>query len=95
MFLLLCMLALGMFSLLERVLLATVQYRQGPVAIVGHGSTQAVSDGIKLYSKYSTSVFAYGTGHGVLAAPLAVIVGFGVLVSSVGLLCLSNLEADT
>lgn len=52
------MLTIGVFSFLERVLLASVQYRQGPVTAMLHGFSQIVADGIKLYSKYSLDVLA-------------------------------------
>jgi NADH:ubiquinone oxidoreductase subunit H len=54
----LMMLTIGVFSLLERILLASVQYRQGPVTAMLHGFTQLIADGVKIYSKYSLDVLA-------------------------------------
>jgi NADH:ubiquinone oxidoreductase subunit H len=49
---------IGVFSLIERVLLAAIQYRQGPMTAMLHGFTQVVADGIKIYSKYSLDALA-------------------------------------
>jgi NADH:ubiquinone oxidoreductase subunit H len=49
---------IGVFSLLERVLLAAIQYRQGPVTAMLHGFAQIIADGIKIYSKFSLDVLA-------------------------------------
>lgn len=52
---LLTLLTLGFFSLLERVLLSTVQHRHGPGSQTADGLALLVADGIKLYSKWGTS----------------------------------------
>jgi NADH:ubiquinone oxidoreductase subunit H len=57
-FLVLLVLTIGVFSLLERVLLAAIQYRQGPVTAMLHGFAQIIADGIKIYSKFSLDVLA-------------------------------------
>ena len=56
--LVICLLLIGVFSLLERVLLASIQYRQGPMTAMLHGFSQVVADGLKIYSKYSLDVLA-------------------------------------
>lgn len=53
--LLLALLALGLLSLLERVLLSTVQYRHGPGSQTADGLALLLADGTKLYSKWGTT----------------------------------------
>lgn len=45
------LLMLGVLSLLERVLLASVQYRHGPGSSIGNGLSLLLADGCKLYAK--------------------------------------------
>jgi NADH:ubiquinone oxidoreductase subunit H len=42
---------LGVLSLLERVLLASVQFRHGPGSAIGNGLSLLLADGCKLYAK--------------------------------------------
>ncbi len=81
-FLVIVLLMIGVFSLLERVLLATVQYRQGPMTAMLHGFAQIVADGIKIYSKYSLDVLAWASGLIVLGLSFTTYVGLSLLVYS-------------
>jgi NADH:ubiquinone oxidoreductase subunit H len=46
----------GVLSLIERVLLAAVHFRQGPLLYGLHGIFLFVCDGIKLYSKFAVEI---------------------------------------
>jgi NADH:ubiquinone oxidoreductase subunit H len=48
---LIALLTLGVLSLLERVLLSTIQYRHGPGSQTADGLALLLADGTKLYSK--------------------------------------------
>lgn len=85
-FLIICLLLIGVFSLLERVLLAAVQYRQGPMTAMLHGFAQVVADGLKIYSKYSLDVLAWASGLLVLGFTFSTYVGLSLLVYSSSLL---------
>lgn len=67
---------------MERILLASVQYRQGPVTALFHGFTQLIADGVKIYSKYSLDLLTWGTGLIVVGITLTLYVGLGMLVYS-------------
>jgi NADH-quinone oxidoreductase subunit H len=82
---------IGVFSLLERVLLASIQYRQGPITIMLNGFAQLIADGIKIYSKYSLDVLSWGSGLILLGTSFTVLVGLCMLIySSSFLSCLTN-----
>lgn len=46
----------GLLSSIERVLLAAVHFRHGPLIYLLHGVILFVGDGLKLYSKYAIEV---------------------------------------
>ena len=69
-YLILTILMLGFLSLLERVLLASVQLRQGPSTPAGNGFTLPIADGLKLYSKSSTDFVSSSGSLLWLSAPV-------------------------
>ena len=94
MFLVICLLMIGVFSLIERVLLAAIQYRQGPMTAMLHGISQVVADGLKIYSKYSLDVLAWGAGLIVLGVAFSTYVGFSLLLYSSSLLPALSSDMD-
>ena len=88
----LTLLILGVFSVLERTLMAAVQGRQGPITIMGNGILQFAADGGKLYSRSHTDILAPSGSIAVLALNLAIPVGLFIPLS--GLSSLSFLPSE-
>lgn len=88
------LLTIGVFSLLERILLASVQYRQGPVTSMLHGFSQLVADGVKIYSKYSLDALSWSVGLMVLGVGFSSFVGISMLVFSSSLLTAVVSDSD-
>jgi NADH:ubiquinone oxidoreductase subunit H len=80
MYLILTILMLGILSLLERVLLASVQLRQGPTTPTINGFTLPIADGIKLYSKSSTDFTAPPGALLMLSTPVMYFSGLALTV---------------
>ena len=60
---LLTLFLLGVLSLFERVLLATVQYRHGPGSQLGDGIGLLIADGVKLYGKHGVDNRSAKSGY--------------------------------
>ena len=73
------MLFLGIFSFLERVFLASVQYRQGPSSVMLNGFSQVIADGIKLYSKFNLDFLPYGMTASLTGCSFALLTGLGMV----------------
>jgi NADH-quinone oxidoreductase subunit H len=76
------LLAVGVFSLFERVLLACVQHRHGPSTAVLNGLALVVADGLKLYSKGQLDVILSTIGIVLLGFSLCVLCGLYLLIKS-------------
>lgn len=83
-----------MFSLLERVLLSVIQYRQGPVSSSLHGILHVISDGVKLYSKFSLDLFSWSSGVFILGLSLCILVGITMSIHSCGALAVHAQDFD-
>jgi len=78
--LILAMLIIGFISFIERVLLACIQYRQGPSSSLLHGVAHIILDGIKLYSKASLDVLVVASGIIFVGSVLALCCSLNLLI---------------
>jgi NADH-quinone oxidoreductase subunit H len=75
-------------------LLASIQYRQGPISVLLNGFGQVLADGLKVYSKHSSDSSQTPISHVLLSVIFGLVIGVSSLITGTGFLSVCSRDSD-